>query len=165
MTGLSNLFSGKGRMAEVAFVGSTIEEVAKKAGLDPKAVRATVDRYNKFCDEGVDSDFNKDRRYLRPVRKGPFYIVKGQHTICDTAGGLLVNEDAQVIGKNGDPIPGLYASGAMAGGKYGPSYVYNVATGYASASAMMGGTFAVQDIAKKSFKRKIVYTADLPIKK
>ena len=91
--------------------------------------------------------------------------VKGQHTICDTAGGLLVNEDAQVIGKNGDPIPGLYASGAMAGGKYGPSYVYNVATGYASASAMMGGTFAVQDIAKKSFKRKIVYTADLPIKK
>ena len=47
MTGLSNLFSGKGRMAEVAFVGSTIEEVAKKAGLDPKAVRATVDRYNK----------------------------------------------------------------------------------------------------------------------
>ena len=31
MTGLSNLFSGKGRMAEVAFVGSTIEEVAKKA--------------------------------------------------------------------------------------------------------------------------------------
>ena len=30
---------------------------------------------------------------------------------------------------------------------------------------MMGGTFAVQDIAKKSFKRKIVYTADLPIKK
>ena len=165
MTGLSNLFSGKGRMAEVAFVGSTIEEVAKKAGLDPKAVRATVDRYNKFCDEGVDSDFNKDRRYLRPVRKGPFYIVKGQHTICDTAGGLLVNEDAQVIGKNGDPIPGLYASGAMAGGKYGPSYVYNVATGYASASAMMGGTFAVQDIAKKSFNRKIVYTADLPSKK
>ena len=165
MTGLSNLFSGKGRMAEVAFVGSTIEEVAKKAGLDPKAVRATVDRYNKLCDEGVDSDFNKDRRYLRPVRKGPFYIVKGQHTICDTAGGLLVTEDAQVIGKNGDPIPGLYASGAMAGGKYGPSYVYNVATGYASASAMMGGTFAVQDIAKKSFKRKIVYTADLPNKK
>ena len=53
----------------------------------------------------------------------------------------------------------------MAGGKYGPSYVYNVATGYASASAMMGGTFAVQDIAKKSFKRKIVYTADLPNKK
>ena len=165
MTGLSNLFSGKGRMAEVAFVGSTIEEVAKKAGLDPKTVRSTVDRYNKFCDEGVDSDFNKDRRYLRPVRKGPFYIVKGQHTICDTAGGLLVNEDAQVIGKNGDPIPGLYASGAMAGGKYGPSYVYNVATGYASASAMMGGTFAVQDIAKKSFNRKIVYTADLPSKK
>jgi len=66
MTGLSNLFSGKGRMAEVAFVGSTIEEVAKKAGLDPKAVRATVDRYNKLCDEGVDSDFNKNRRYLRP---------------------------------------------------------------------------------------------------
>ena len=144
---------------------SKAAEVAKKAGLDPKAVRATVDRYNKLCDEGVDSDFNKDRRYLRPVRKGPFYIVKGQHTICDTAGGLLVTEDAQVIGKNGDPIPGLYASGAMAGGKYGPSYVYNVATGYASASAMMGGTFAVQDIAKKSFKRKIVYTADLPNKK
>lgn len=165
MEGLSNLFSGKGRMAECAFVGNTVEEVARKAGLNPDVVRATVDRYNKFCEEGVDQDFNKDKRYLRPVKKGPFYIVKGQHTICDTAGGLLVNEDAQVIHKSGDPIPGLYASGAMAGGKYGPSYVYNVATGYASGSAMMGGTFAVQDIARKYFNREIVYTADLPAKK
>lgn len=162
MTGLTNLFSGKGRMAQVGFVGNTIEEVAKKAGLDPKVVRETVDRYNKFCEEGVDQDFNKDRRYLRPVKKAPFYIAKGQHTICDTAGGLLVNEDAAVIDKNGKPIPGLYASGAMAGGKYGPSYVYNVATGYASGSAMMGGTFAVQDIARKYFNREIVYTPDLP---
>ncbi len=164
MTGLTELFSEKGRMATVAFVGNSIEEVAKKAGLDPKVVRETVDRYNRFCEEGVDADFNKDRRYLRPVKKAPFYIVKGRHTICDTAGGLLVNEDAQVIAESGDPIPGLYASGAMAGGKYGPSYVYNVATGYASASAMMGGTFAVQDIARKSFGREIVYTPDLPKK-
>jgi fumarate reductase flavoprotein subunit len=162
MVGLTNLFSGKGRMAKVGFVGNTIEEVAEKAGLDPKVVRETVDRYNKFCDEGVDDDFGKDRRYLRPVKKAPFYIAKGQHTICDTAGGLLVNEDAQVIAENGDPIPGLYASGAMAGGKYGPSYVYNVATGYASGSAMMGGTFAVQHLAKKYLGKDIVYTPDLP---
>lgn len=165
MTGLTNLFSGKGRMAECAFTGNTIEEVAQKAGLDPKVVRETVDRYNGFCDEGVDKDFNKDRRYLRPVRKAPFYIVKGQHTICDTAGGLLVNEDAQVISEKGDPIPGLYASGAMAGGKYGPSYVYNVTTGYASASAMMGGTFAVQHMAKEALGLDIVYTPDLPKQK
>lgn len=65
---------------------------------------------------------------------------------------------------NGDPIPGLYASGAMAGGKYGPSYVYNITTGYASATAMMGGTFAVQDIARKTFGREIVYSPDLPKK-
>lgn len=164
MTGLTKLFSGEGHTAKVAFVGNTIEEVAKKAGLDPKVVRQTVDRYNKMCEEGVDSDFGKDHRYLRPVKKAPFYIVKGQHTICDTAGGLLVNEDAQVINKNGDPIPGLYASGAMAGGKYGPSYVYNITTGYASASAMMGGTFAVQHMAKETFGREIVYTPDLPKK-
>lgn len=165
MTGLANLFSGKGRQAENAFVGNTIEEVAEKAGLDPKVVRETVDRYNKFCREGVDTDFGKEARYLRPVVKAPFYIVKGQHTICDTAGGLLVNEDAQVIGKDGNPIPGLYSSGAMAGGKYGPSYVYKLAPGYASATAMMGGTFAVQDIARKTFGREIVYTPDLPAKK
>lgn len=164
MIGLTNLFSGKGHMAKVAFVGNSIEEVAKKAGLDPKTVRETVNRYNKMCEEGVDSDFGKDRRYLRPVKKAPFYIVKGQHTICDTAGGLQVNEDAQVLNKNGAPIPGLYASGAMAGGKYGPSYVYNVATGYASGSAMMGGTFAVQHMAKEAFGREIVYTPDLPKK-
>lgn len=165
MEGLKELFNGKGRQAQLAFTGNTIEEVAQKAGLDPKVVRETVYRYNKFCDEGVDTDFGKDRRYLRPVKKAPFYIVKGQHTICDTTGGLQVNEDAQVLNKNGDPIPGLYASGAMAGGKYGPSYVYNVATGYASATAMMGGTFAVQDIARKSFNREIPYNPELPAKK
>lgn len=164
MTGLKELFNGKGRQAEIAFVGNTIEEVAKKAGLDPKVVAETVKRYNQLCAEGVDRDFGKDARYMRPIKKAPFYIVKGQHTICDTTGGLQVNEDAQVLNTNGDPIPGLYASGAMAGGKYGPSYVYNITTGYASATAMMGGTFAVQDIARKTFGREIVYSPDLPKK-
>ena len=40
--------------------GDTIEEVAKKAGLDPKVVRETVDRYNEDAKTtGVDRDFGR----------------------------------------------------------------------------------------------------------
>jgi hypothetical protein len=35
----------------------TIEKLAERLGLDSTTLRATVDRYNGFCDKGVNEDF------------------------------------------------------------------------------------------------------------
>lgn len=75
------------------------------------------------------------------------YAFKGDGTICDMTGGLLINSKAQVMDKKGNPIKGLYAAGSMAGGMYGTEYPY-INPGFASATAIATGRFAVQDVAE-----------------
>ena len=38
-------------------------------------------------------------------------------------GGIQINEKAQVIGKDGKPIPGLWAAGEVTGGLHGKNRV------------------------------------------
>jgi len=60
-------------------------------------------------------------------------------------GGLKVNDQAQVINTNGDPIPRLYAAGSVAGGFKG---AFRYATcGFAYGSAMWFGRIAGQNVA------------------
>lgn len=61
---------------------------------------------------------------------------------------LGINNKAQVLDKKGLPIEGLYAAGSMAGGMYGTEYPY-IMPGFASATAIATGRFAVQDVAEK----------------
>lgn len=106
----------------VAFSAGTIEELAGKIGMDAATLKATVDRYNTFADQKHDSEFAKDPRYIRSVRKAPFYAVKAHPAALGTLGGAKVTKDMQVIDTRGKVIPGLYAVGNDAGGMYGDSY-------------------------------------------
>ena len=79
-----------------------------------------MDRYNGYCDNGEDEEFGKDAKYLRPVRKGPFYAMRVFCAGYDTIGGIKVNGKMQVIREDGKAIPGLYAAGDnMMGEFYG----------------------------------------------
>lgn len=60
------------------FIGNTIEEVAKKAGMDPATLKASADMMTKFAKQGRDDQFGKDKYYLRAVSEGPFYVVRGK---------------------------------------------------------------------------------------
>lgn len=51
-----------------------------------------------------------------PLVKGPFVAIPVVAGIMATFGGLEINNDAQVIGINEKPIPGLYAIPGAAGG-------------------------------------------------
>ena len=117
--------------------GDTIEEVAEKAGLDPKVVRETVDRYNEDArTTGVDRDFG--RRHLvdisgkiRPIEKAPFYIFPATAVLISTYCGLKINGKAEVEDVFGDVIPGLYAAGEVTGSFHGRSYLGSTAFGKA----------------------------------
>jgi len=135
-----------GQKRGYAFKANTIPELAKLMGVNPTVLQATVDRYNKMARAGVDTDFGK-KHNLIPIVKAPFYAFKGDGTICDMTGGLLINSKAQVMDKKGNPIKGLYAAGSMAGGMYGTEYPY-INPGFASATAIATGRFAVQDVAE-----------------
>ncbi len=116
---------------------NTIEALAEKIGIDPSTLACTLARFNENAEKGMDQDFNRgeaayDRMYgdprnqpntnLRPLSKAPYYAMPIYPGDIGTNGGLLTNEKAQVIKKNGKPIEGLYAIGNNAASSMGESY-------------------------------------------
>ncbi|MDR2400269.1 MAG: FAD-binding protein [Deferribacteraceae bacterium] len=137
-----------------AWKANTIEDLAKQMKINPATLKASVERYNQLANTGEDSDFGKDSYLMRPLVKAPFYAFRGENTICDTAGGLKINRNAQVLHTEGYPIKGLYAAGAVSGGMYGENYPY-IMPGFASASAINAGRFAVEHFAETFLNKKI----------
>ncbi len=129
------------------FAADTVEELAGKIGCEPSILKATLDDYNRFCDQGYDELFGKDRRYLWPLREPNYYAVRTRTVFLGTMGGIRINHHAEVIDKKGRPIPGLYAGGFDAGGMYGDSYPMKTASGLASAFAMNSGRIAGRNAA------------------
>ena len=94
----------------------TLEELAKKMKIDPKTFVATIDRYNGFCENKRDLDFYKKPEYLMPIRKPPFYAFFGQRFSNHTVGGIVINENMEVLNTSNKAMPGLFAAGDNAGG-------------------------------------------------
>jgi predicted oxidoreductase len=62
-----------------------------------------------------------------------------------TLGGLRINPDAEVLGANGAPIPGLYAAGACTAhiSRSGKSYASGMSLGPGSFFGRMAGRSAM----------------------
>ena len=108
---------------EGLFIADTIEELAEKAGIDVDNLVDTVEEYNDFCDS-VDEEFFKDKRYLRPITKAPFYGARIRPGGYGTVGGIRINENCEACDKEFEPVPGLYAAGADACNIYDDSYMF-----------------------------------------
>ena len=96
----------------------TMEEACAHFGIDAAELKATVERYNQYCADGKDLEFNK-RGTLTAFTDGPYYIMVTTPAIHHTMGGLKINTSAQVIDVNGSVIPGLYAAGEVTGDIHG----------------------------------------------
>ena len=90
--------------------------LAQSAGLPVEALEAVVETRNAELPETADETGNE--RY--PARlEGTLYALEVAPGIQSTLGGLEITADAEVIGADGNPIPGLYAAGEVAGGIHG----------------------------------------------
>ena len=132
------LAGGKSLRANGTVVSAnTIEELAARLHIDPAALRATVERFNGFTRSGVDLDFGRGRTVydnyygdpgvkpnpnLGPIEKGPFTAVKVVPGDLGTKGGLLTDENGQVLTEAGAPIAGLYAAGNTTASVMGRTY-------------------------------------------
>jgi fumarate reductase flavoprotein subunit len=131
------------------WVADTIEDLAAKMCVDPEVFKKTVKQYNGFCEKGYDNQFVKDRIYLRPVKKPPFYAFKCYLDFVGTNGGIKINEKTEVLDTEDNVIPGLYAVGNDAGGMYGDSYdmiAAGAACGFAIVSGRMAGENALRTL-------------------
>ncbi len=101
---------------QAAIIAESIAEIADWIGCSKEALEEEVQSYNRFCAQGYDEDFNKQRRYLKPVEKGPFYCIMHQGIAVDTVGPVRIDHKGRVLNEEYDPIPGLFAGGVICSG-------------------------------------------------
>lgn len=93
----------------------TIQELADKAGMDAEQLQKWVDDWNTGIDKGKDT-YGARIDYMAKIETAPFHLVKVTPQSMDTEGGIVTNENAQVIKEDNTPIVGLYAAGAVSNG-------------------------------------------------
>ncbi|MFC1958964.1 FAD-dependent oxidoreductase [Chloroflexota bacterium] len=100
---------------------NTIEELANKILADsdnsdlmsPSVLRATIKKYNDYCQKGEDLDFHKPKQWLQPIEDPPYYAVKLWPGGPNTQGGPRRNVRGQVVHPDNAPIPRLYSAGEL----------------------------------------------------
>ena len=138
----------------------TIPALAARIGVDPAVLTATVERWNRFVDKGVDEDFGRGARAydkwlgdpfhgpnpaLGRIDQAPFHAVDVVPGDVSTYGGAVTDAYGRVTRADGEPIPGLYATGVStasvmggvypgAGSSIGPSLTF----GYVAARHAAG---------------------------
>lgn len=126
----------------------TLEELARLAGIPADALVETVRSYNANCRSGQPDPLGRAHLTARvgtpfPLDEPPFYAFPTAPNMATTFGGVGINTDAQVVDRNGGPIPGLYACGEIVGGFHGVTFM----TGAGLGQAAIFGRVAARKIA------------------
>ena len=116
----------------------TLEALAVKLDISVTGLRASIARFNREAEAGVDPDFRRGvtayqqnigdpawtgrNPCLGALAKAPFYAVRLYPGDIGASTGLATDSQARVLGANGQAIPGLYAVGndmhSIMGGVY-----------------------------------------------
>ncbi|EXJ66772.1 uncharacterized protein A1O5_09967 [Cladophialophora psammophila CBS 110553] len=130
--------------AGMAIEADTIPELAVKAGIEPKGLQTTIERFNKMCSDGVDEDFKSGSNpwgrlmagdpglknpNMAPISQAPFYAVRLERvTMGVPTAGLPIDGDGRVENSAGGIVPGLYAAGnSAAWGDWGGGFNSGIA--------------------------------------
>lgn len=114
----------------------TLRALAEQIGVDADGLEAQVREFDRYAEQGVDPVFrrgetaiewwNGDSRFanpnLAPVGAGPYYAYALTSSCFGTKGGAVIDAQARVIGFDGLPVSGLFASGNVTAGIFGESY-------------------------------------------
>ena len=109
------------------YKADSLADLAKQLGMPADKLEATVAEFNKMVEAKKDPKFGR-KLCDHPIVKPPFYATPRAPSIHHTMGGLQISTNAQVLDKNGKPIPGLYAAGEVTGGIHGSNRLGGNAT-------------------------------------
>ncbi|ANZ62382.1 hypothetical protein AYR62_03095 [Secundilactobacillus paracollinoides] len=123
----------------------TIVDLANQINLDPDVLTATIDKWNSDSENGKDTEYG--RTNVLGALKAPFYAAKMAPSTPDTAGGLTINSQTQVLDNRNEVIPGLYAAGSTTGGWRGMTYP---GCGMGITNAIVFGRLAGAEAAKST---------------
>lgn len=131
---------------------NSMEALAQVTGMDAATLLSHVALYNEHCAAGKDATFGKAPELLNayPDGESAYYAVKAAPYMYSTCGGLLVNENLQVLREDNSIIPGLYATGMDSMGVLFGGNMYLSYGGPALGWAFTSGRLAGEHAAKAS---------------
>lgn len=141
---LDNLDAGIAKAIEEGWgvKADTLDEAASKFGLTH--LKDTVASYNEMAKNGVDTQFGKDKAFMKAVDAGPYYVFQYQPSAWCTIGGVRVDDELRALDTNHKPIEGLNVGGVDAGSLYSNPY-YDL-EGAAFSLALNSGRLAAMNI-------------------
>ena len=91
----------------------TLAELAEALGIDAAGLEATVADFNAAAN-AQETDPLTETVEARPLdAEGPYYAVRVEAANHMTKGGVVANENAQVLYEDGSVVEGLYAAGEV----------------------------------------------------
>lgn len=129
-------------LPHIIVTADSIEELAEKMEVCPEALKKTIEQYNGFC-ETRDEQFNKDHRYMRPIRAKKLYAMKFRLCAYGSLGGIRINHEFKAMDKDLHPIPGLFAAGTDSNDICNPDYAF-ILPGNTLSYALNSGRLAAE---------------------
>lgn len=117
-------YKAKGYFVEAA----TIDELAKKLGIDGQTLAKTVTDWHAVYDSKTDKAFGRKDSIFSRLDHAPFYGQKISPASQTTYGGVMRDLQCRVLRADGTPIPGLYVAGEAAS-QYGQGVSIGVVLG------------------------------------
>lgn len=102
----------------LALKGDTPEALAKAINVPAANLKETISKYTEAYNTKKDAEFGRPEM-VTPNNRFPMYAIQITPAIHHTMGGVRINRNAEVIGTDAKPIPGLYAAGEVTGGIHG----------------------------------------------
>lgn len=135
------------------YAGKDAAELGARMGFTSKDLDnfiATVDRYNELCEKGIDEDFAKEPVLMRSLKGGYMFAYgaeKSFGSMLVTTGGLLIDDNSQVLGEDFEPIEGLFCAGNNSGCRFGFQYSTSIpgeSLGIANTQGMLVGEYVAK---------------------
>ncbi|HEX5796663.1 MAG TPA: FAD-binding protein, partial [Geminicoccaceae bacterium] len=136
--------------------------VSKLDDVNPARALETIKAYNAAVKQDVPFDPNvKDGRgtngltipksnWANPLDEPPFEAYRVTCGITFTFGGLRIDQQAQVLDSDLEPIPGLYAAGELVGGLF----YFNYPGGTGLTAGAVFGRLAGASAARAALERR-----------
>jgi predicted oxidoreductase len=95
----------------------TLDELARKIGVDVPTFLGEVEAYNTAFDAGITKEpaFGKSLAQSKKFDTPPYYAVQLFPLARKNFGGVKTDLRCRVLNRHFEPIPGLYAAGEVAG--------------------------------------------------
>ena len=79
------------------FAADSIEDLCAQTGIDLEGLKKTLATYNKDCEGGRDTLFDKNYRYMKPIQGPRYYAARFVVSGYGSLGGIKINHMTEVI--------------------------------------------------------------------